>query len=260
MVEAVSVMSAGDVTRRRTQMGEAISGWGAIPGAVTEVSDGHWVLLSGAPSPDVNLVLVHSPDQKVLDEALATVDRVGAPALLCLAGEAPDQGLASSWQAVGTMPFMQADLAEVPHVTDPRVRVAGPDDVEVTVALLAEAYGMDPAVARIAVEPVLTGLTNETSDMRYWMLVEDGVPVSMVLDARAGDVLTLWCMGTPQRFGRRGHGRALLGHVLNDALQDGVTVGLLGATPAGKPLYDATGWRTVEEWRLFINSASVQFA
>lgn len=235
------------------------AGGGAIPGAVSEVSDGHWVLLSGAPSPDVNVVLVHSSDEKVLEGALATVDRVGAPAVVCLAGEASEQGMASSWQAVGTMPFMQADLAEVPQVADRRVRVAGSDDVEVVVALLADAYGMDLAVARIAVEPVLTGLTNATADMRYWMLVEDGVPVSMVLDARAGDVITLWCMGTPQRFGRRGHGRALLGHVLNAARQDGMIVGLLGATPAGKPLYEATGWRTVEEWRLFVNAASVQF-
>jgi hypothetical protein len=241
-------------------MGEAISGWGAIPGAVTEVSEGHWVLLSGAPSPDVNLVLVHSSDARVLEDALATVDRVGAPAVVCLAGEASGHGMATSWQEVGTMPFMQADLAEVPQLADGRVRVAGRDDVEVTVALLAEAYGMDPVVARIAVEPVLTGLTDATSDMRYWLLVEDGVAVSMVLDARAGDVITLWCMGTPQRFGRRGHGRALLGHVMDAARQDGVTVGLLGATAAGKPLYDATGWRTLEEWRLFVNATSVQFA
>jgi predicted GNAT family acetyltransferase len=260
MVEAVSVMSADDVARRRTEMGEAISGWGALPGAVSEVSDDHWVLLSGAPSPDLNLVLVHSSDEKVLENALATVDRFGAPALVCLAGKASEQGMASSWQAVGTMPFMQADLAGVPRGADQRVRVAGPDDVEVTVALLADAYGMDPAVARIAVEPVLTGLTNDTANMRYWTLVEDGVSVSTVLDARAGETITLWCMSTPQRFGRRGHGRALLAHVMDAARQDGMTVGLLGATPAGKPLYDATGWRTVEEWRLFVNGASVQFA
>lgn len=96
--------------------------------------------------------------------------------------------------------------------------------------------------------------------MRYWLLVDNGVPVSMVLDACAGDVITLWCMGTPQRFGRRGHERALLGHVLNAVRQDGMTVGLLGATPAGKPLYDATGWRTLEEWRLLVNVASAQLA
>jgi len=253
-------MSADEVARRRTQMGEAIRGWGAIPGAVSEVSDGHWLLLSGAPSPDVNLVLVHSSDGEVLEAALATVNRVGAPSLVCLAGEASEEGLASSWQAVGTMPFMQADLAAVPQGVDQRVRVAGPDDVEVAVDLLMEAYGMDQVVARIAVEPVLTGLTEGSSDMRYWLLVEDGVPVSTVLDARAEDVITLWCMGTPERFGRRGFGRALLAHVLHAARQDGMTEGLLGATPAGKPLYEATGWRTVEEWRLFVNAASVQFA
>jgi GNAT superfamily N-acetyltransferase len=165
----------------------------------------------------------------------------------------------ASWQAVGTMPFMHADLAKVPQGPDPRVRRAGPDDVEVAVALLAEAYGMDAAVARIAVEPVLTGLTEGASDMRFWLLAQDGVPVSMVLDARAGDVVTLWCMGTPPRFGHRGYGRSLLGHVLDAARQDGVTAGLLGATPAGLPLYEATGWRSVEEWRLFLSATSAQF-
>src|SRR5690242_4670561 len=168
MMESASETSVAEVARRRTQMGEAIRGWGAIPGAVSEVSDGHWLVLSGAPSPDVNLVLVHSSDEKVLEHALATVDRVGAPAVVCLAGEASGRVMGSSWQAVGTMPFMQAELAQVPQAADRRVRVAGPDDVEVTIALLAEAYGMDPAVARVAVEPVLTGLTNESSDMRYW--------------------------------------------------------------------------------------------
>jgi hypothetical protein len=43
------------------------------------------------------------------------------------------------------------------------------------------------------------------------------------------------------------------------AAADGVRVGLLGATPAGKPLYDATGWTTLEDWQIFTNRESAQF-
>lgn len=43
-------------------------------------------------------------------------------------------------------------------------------------------------------------------------------------------------------------------------MRDGAEIGLLGATPAGLPLYEATGWRTVEQWRVFTNAASAQFS
>jgi predicted acetyltransferase len=66
----------------------------------------------------------------------------------------------------------------------------------------------------------------------------------------------VWCMATPERFARRSYARALLAHVLHVAAGQGATFGLLAATPAGKPLYDATGWSTLEEWRLHLNSGS----
>ncbi len=245
-------MLVGDLVRWRSQMGRAIQGLGQVPGARTEVSEEHWLWLSGAPSPDANVVLVHRPDRAVLDHALAAVAQHGAPALLCLAGDADDRAVPEGWQPVGTMPFMRAQLAHVPLASDPRVRVAGPEDVESTVALLSDAFGMAPEVARTMVEPVLTGAVEGVRDMRFWLLHDDGAPVSAVLDARTGDALTVWCMGTPERWARRGYARALLAHMLHDAREAGLAVGLLGATPAGKPLYDATGWQTLEEWRLFV--------
>jgi len=51
----------------------------------------------------------------------------------------------------------------------------------------------------------------------------------------------------------------LLADVLARARLEGASIGLLGATPAGRPLYDATGWTTLEEWQLFLSSDSTQF-
>jgi GNAT superfamily N-acetyltransferase len=72
--------------------------------------------------------------------------------------------------------------------------------------------------------------------------------------------MSVWAMATPPEFTRRGYGSALLAHVLQAGAADGATLGWLGATPAGLPMYEATGWRTVEEWRVFTNSSSVQFS
>jgi hypothetical protein len=48
--------------------------------------------------------------------------------------------------------------------------------------------------------------------------------------------------------------------VLQLAYDDGATLGLLGATPAGLPLYEATGWRTEETWDLYTDAVSEQFS
>jgi predicted acetyltransferase len=67
-------------------------------------------------------------------------------------------------------------------------------------------------------------------------------------------------MATPPQHARRGYARALLAAVLHHAREDGATLGLLGATPAGFPLYDATGWSTHETWDLYTDAVSEQFS
>jgi GNAT superfamily N-acetyltransferase len=93
---------------------------------------------------------------------------------------------------------------------------------------------------------------------RLWLL-EDPHPVSCVLSGRVDDTVSLWAMATPPQFGRRGYGRALLDSVVSWAGTDGARIGLLGATPAGLPLYEHTGWTTVEHWHIWTNAASDQF-
>jgi GNAT superfamily N-acetyltransferase len=91
------------------------------------------------------------------------------------------------------------------------------------------------------------------------VLEDNGDAVSTVLTARVEDTVSLWRMATPPRFARRGHGRALLRAVLHWAAEDGAAVGLLGATPAGEPLYRTTGWSVIESWNICLNANSAQF-
>jgi GNAT superfamily N-acetyltransferase len=152
------------------------------------------------------------------------------------------------------MPFMAGDLAGMTLATDVRVRQATPVDLDAMTQLMSDAYGIAPEVARGCISATFNG-----KHMTMWLLENDGVPMSCCMTARHEDAVSVWCMSTPERFGRRGYGRAVLAHALAEARADGAELGLLGATPAGERLYQSTGWQALEQWAVFVNSTSAQF-
>ncbi|MCU1674127.1 MAG: family N-acetyltransferase, partial [Frankiales bacterium] len=136
-----------------------------------------------------------------------------------------------------------------------RVRAATSDDIDAMTTLMTDAYGIEPEVARGCISATFRG-----RHMTMWLLEQDGIPVSCGMTARHESAVSVWCMSTPQQYARRGYGRALLAHALVMARVEGAEVGLLGATPAGEPLYQSTGWQSLEQWTVAVNSASAQFA
>ncbi len=150
---------------------------------------------------------------------------------------------------------MKVALADAVTASDPRVRVAGPEDAAAVNALLSEAFGMPTEIASVCTNV----LSHPSDSMQIWLLEDDGTPVSTVTGTFAGDTFSVWCMSTPERLGRRGYGRALLATVLKQARDRGARTALLGATPAGYPLYEASGWTTFETWDIYTNAVSVQF-
>ncbi len=212
--------------------------------------------LSGLPSPDLNMALVHGSDPSDLS---GVIDRIGSvPALLFCTGDGVGlaENLGAGWSNVGATPFMIAEVADTPQHSDPRVRRATPDDRDAILGLWTGAFGIPPEIFG----PLLDAtLSDPDGDMVVLVLEHDGEAVTTVTTSRAGDAITLWCMSTPERFARRGFARALLADTMARAASDGVGVGLLGASPAGKPLYDATGWTTLEDWQTYTNGDSAQF-
>lgn len=226
------------------------------PGPVFEESDEYWIALSGVPSPDLNLTLVSGGGASTVDRVLARLDEVGVPTLTMLTGSCQAMQLGPPWQHLGEMPFMATRLDAERLRSDPRVRQAVSDDREVVCAVMGEAFGLATDLLRGIVAGTLD---DPDGAAKIWLLEEDRVAVSAVLTMAVEDAVTVWCMSTPERFGRRGYGRALLADALARAAADGATVGLLGATPAGKPLYEATGWVTLEQWKMFASVESAQF-
>jgi GNAT superfamily N-acetyltransferase len=248
-----------DLAHRRTMMGTGAQGWVSSPSMFGSVGARSWSVLTGSLAPDMNMALIHSADPELLVEPLTQLAQRACPSLLMLAGAGKslaDQ-LPASFLAVGSMPIMAADLSSSPRASDPRVRRAGREDEATVTDLLAEAYGFDREVAALATAPLLA---EGSTVMSIWLLEVGGEAVSTVTTIRVEDSVSVWCMGTPQRFGRRGYGKAILASVLDTAREDGAVLGLLGATPAGLPLYEATGWQTQETWDLFTDATSAQFS
>jgi GNAT superfamily N-acetyltransferase len=226
------------------------------PRPVVDEGVGYWIALSGVPSPDMNTSLVSSGGMGVVARVLDQVTDAGVPSLFMLAGECQSEELGAPWQNVGEMPFMASDLDPDYLVADPRVRQADARDADVVCALMGDAFGL---AIELMIDVTAGVLSDGDGATKIWVLDEEDVAVSAVLTSMVDDAVTVWCMSTPERFARRGYGRAILADSLLRAKSDGAKIGLLGATPVGKPLYDATGWTTLEHWRLFASAESVQF-
>lgn len=251
-------MDDAGLARVRQHLGTVLATMSARNGAVADAGPGWWVGLQGGVSADLNMAFLATADAETLEGTVAIVEEAGLDALVMLAGPARELGsrFVEPWVGVGVSPIMTRDLGGgAAEVVDPRVRQAGAADADVVAELLSEAFALPRDDAALMAASAVGG-----GVVRAWLLEDDGQPVSTVITGHLDDGVSLWAMSTPARFQRRGYGRALLATVLAQARADGARVGMLGATPAGLPLYEATGWRTVEEWQVFTNATSAQFS
>jgi hypothetical protein len=226
------------------------------PQPIIDEGAGYWMMLSGSPSADLNVALVTSAEPTTLVGVLEQVIASGFPTLFMVGGDCRSTEIPGSWQHVGDMPFMSLDLDSADIYTDSRVRQATEDDVDDVCSVMGEAFGLSTALLH---DPIAHALSDITGPMKIWLLVQDNIAVSCVVTSPIGDAVTVWCMSTPERFARRGYGRAILADVMQRSRADGATLGLLGATPPGEPLYESTGWITLEHWRIFANVESTLF-
>lgn len=252
-------ISRDELRRRRTAMGRGILPWFTAPHMVGDVGERGWLLLSGVGVPDMNFGLIADDDPALLAVTVAAITTRELSALLMLAdrGKHLAERIPEQFSPAGEMPIMSKPLVGEPAPMDSRVRRATADDRGAVEAVLAAAYGLPAEAVAVATEPLVRG---DDGPLSIWLLEDSEEVVSAVTATRADDTVGLWTMATPPRHERKGFGRALLASVLAEAQQDGASLGLLGATPAGFPLYSATGWTTHETWELYVNAPSAQFA
>ena len=245
-------MSDVDISVARNQMGRAFEFWATSPGMSHEVLSGSWHFLSGFPSADVNMAMIHADDNDALAITLSAITNMNVPTLLFLAaaGKELSNRLPDEWTNVGVFPFMAKQLNASVDEFDYRVSVALLDDTAEVVGLLADSFLLEPNIFSFLIDT----LKNPDSAVDIWVLKDNGVAVSTATTMLVDDALTVWCMATPPQFARKGYGKALLGEVLSRSAANGARIGLLGATDAGRPLYEATGWETLEGWDVYVNA------
>jgi GNAT superfamily N-acetyltransferase len=234
---------------RRSRLGTSAALWSA--GGAHRVEPGWWEAMSGVRSVDFNMLLCHGSDPALVTRSLELVAESKDPAVITLAGP----GLANAqvlvdagWVCIGTSPFMVLrEMGSRGFEADPDVTEAGPDELPGVWEAVREAFGLTPALARIAIpENVL-----ETPGQRLWILAENGALRSCVATVQVDAAIAVWSMATPPAWQGHGYGRRLLTTALALTASTGADESILQASPAGEPLYRALGYDVTEHWQMW---------
>lgn len=238
--------------------------YGGLPGGEGQLTSHGWLALSGEPVADFNLAYVDdgpaAADQ--LRALAAAMTRRQLPALVLLAVTVADRlapvARELGLQPVGGLPLMVyqpsggvVGASECYSVE----RVTTAADLALVHQLLAEAFSLPLAsIGRVFGAQILA-----VPDIAVFLTRRAGQPVSTAMTTGRGAVIGIWSMATAPAHQRQGAGRATLAAVLADHHQRGAELFYLGATAAGKPLYDAVGFRTIEETPIWVAGQSAQF-
>jgi GNAT superfamily N-acetyltransferase len=232
---------------RRSTLGASTVLWAGPTGV--RVYDDRWVALSGAPSVEYNVALVHGSGGAI-DETVVDVLEAGAPAVVMVTGRAlQDLGRlrARRWKPVGDVALMHLDLRARPAISIPHpARRLDAGDHEAVRQLVGEVFGVGPHLAAVAI----SGATARLDGQELWGAFDpSGALTSCLATSWVNDTVTVWSMATSRLARRQGYGAAALNDALAAAARAGATSSLLSSSNDGQPLYRALGYRELERWQ-----------
>jgi GNAT superfamily N-acetyltransferase len=225
-----------------------------------------WLALTGEPVPDFNLVYVDIGPvaEEQLREFGERIRARGVPVLVALAPAVAEQlaPVASELglQHIGGIPLMTYRPAGEPHEQRNAgayqvERIATPEELQVVQRMLSESFGLpQDSIERFYAPAILT-----VPDTHIFLARRADEPISTVTTTQTGEIVGVWSMATPPGQQRQGAGRAVLGAAMAYHRDRGARLFYLLATAAGMPLYERTGFRTVEETPVWVAGQSAQF-
>ena len=234
----------------------------AAPGYEAHLTPDAALILSGEPVADLNLAIID--DGPFADERLRTFHAIvrqhDLPVLMIFTTKVADRlapiAAELGLQYAGTMPLMvyQPSTAPAPASSYEIEHVTIPAALHESNVVAARAFSLPLDVWEHACGPALL----DSPGLDIFLARREGTPVSTVWTTRAGPIVGIWCMGTPVEHQRQGAGRALLEYAIAYQYARGATTFYLGATAAGKPLYDHVGFRTLAESPVWVAGNSTQ--
>lgn len=230
-----------------------------VPGVEIHLTPTAVLGLTGEPSPDFNrLTLADGPDgEAFLTRAVALARGRGLPLVAVMSPKAARTlGPVAAHLGLtlaGSSPLMV--LRPTTPVTPSRpvkvTRALGPELVAIAGDLAAAAFDEPRDVLARCIDVMVT----ETAGVETWIAWDGEAPRSAVTVTPTGSTAGISLMATPPEHQRQGMGRALLTQVMADYRSRGVTRFHLGATPAGRPLYDRLGFEPIAELSAWMLSA-----
>lgn len=234
------------------------------PGFYARMTRTSALLLSGEPVLDLNMILIGpgSKSDGFLCEAVELVQERKLPLLTLFAPDiastlepsAAKLGMAS----IGTLPlmvlratspFQPGKMCNIKRAVDQRtITIAGD--------LQASAFELPRESVARALDASRTKISCAETFVSSW----DGEPISAMTVVRAGITAGVWTMATLPEHQRKGMGRAMLTRVLEQYHQQGVSLFYLGASEAGRPLYESVGFETIAKFSMWMLAQSQEGA
>lgn len=241
---------------------------GFVPGAVLRQVDGVMTVLTGLPFALFNQVLVTDtggagPAAAAAIAAGVATARARADRFVVTLRDGLDDDAIPVVRGLGLEPLGTSvwmpgmALHPLPGVgTDPGPRLAirraaGTADLDDHLAVLAEGFGMPVEHLRPLMPPALL----DVRDASVYVGYEDGVPVVSGLGIRTGRTVGVYNIATIPAVRRRGYGAAMTTRIGVDGARAGCDVAILQASEMGQPMYERLGYRTVVEYRGWVDRA-----
>jgi GNAT superfamily N-acetyltransferase len=234
----------------------------AAPGFELHMTRGCVLGLTDEPLADFNMLTL-GPDPDAEGFLVRSIARAKERKLPLLATMSPHVARALAPVATrlgltpaGAAPLMvlRADALVRPSRPVEVVRGLGHELVGIAGDLAAAAF----AVPRDAVARCIDVGVTETAGVETYIAWSDDGPTSAVTVTPTGNTAGISLMATAPEHQRKGIGRALLTHVIDDYRRRGVVRFYLSATEAGRPLYASLGFETIADLSAWVLERSPQ--
>jgi GNAT superfamily N-acetyltransferase len=128
------------------------------------------------------------------------------------------------------------------------------DDADDLARLLAGAFHMPVDAVRRTLPHTVT----DVPGLDVFLARVEDESASTVTVTRHDRIAGIWAMGTPPDRQGQGLGKILLSQVMDRYRGAGVEAFFLGATPAGRPLYEKLGYREVARAQVWVRGETHQ--
>jgi ribosomal protein S18 acetylase RimI-like enzyme len=236
------------------------------PGAMIESEDG-WLFGAGSPShPVISNAAFRGNDSvdagELVSRAKAFFAARGRGFSIWIRGEEPeDRDLAIATSEAGLqLVYEMPEMVLGSPVEEPRLP-NGAELRRLSEASQADDYWKVAAASytSIGFPPEVFGSYSDNAgllaeNVAAFIAFLDGEPVSIAMTIVSNSVAGIYWVGSLEQARGKGLGRAVTTAATNAGFELGAEVASLQASPMGKPIYEAMGYETVFDYRLFMSS------